>query len=196
MHFAQSGIYLRGARRNGFTIVELMITIAVAAVFVALAAPAYIETRQRSIVRGAAAALVGAVTQAKMEAAKRNDFVTVSVRGSVSAWCIGLQAGATGCDCLSATCDIDQVGTANLDGARLLAAADFNDAGGGGGGSTDVTIDPRLGMLRNLDTGGALVLRAPSDNWDFRVQFNLSSTAQTKLCTPTGGRKLSDVPPC
>lgn len=185
------------ARIGGFTVIELMITILVAAVLIALAAPLYKEVRERSIVLGATGDLAAAFQQAKLEAAKRNDFVTVSVRGPAgAAWCIGVQSGATGCNCLNTTCDINQVNATQLNGARLLAAADFNIPSGGGAGSTDVTIDPRLGMIRNLGSGGSLVVRSPSDNWDFRLQFNLSSTAQTSLCSPTGGRPLSENSSC
>jgi len=191
MHPSQRGFPSPRARIGGFTVVELMVTILVAAVLVALAAPLYKEVRERAIVLGASADLAAAFQQAKLEAAKRNDFVTVSVRGPAgAAWCIGLQSGATGCNCLNTTCDINQVNATQLNGARLLAAADFN------GGSTDVTIDPRLGMIRNLGSGGSLVLRSPSDSWDFRLQFNLSSTAQTSLCSPTGGRRLSENSSC
>jgi Tfp pilus assembly major pilin PilA len=169
-----------------------MVTILIAAVLTTLAIPMYREVRERSVVRGASADLASAVTQAKLEAAKRNDYVTVSVRGSGSAWCIGVQVGTTGCDCMSATCDITQVDTASLNGARLLNPADFD-----GSGSTDATLDPRLGMLRNLATGGSVVVRSPSDNWDYRLEFDLSSTAQTKLCTPSGGKhSLAEYPSC
>lgn len=181
-------------RHRGFTVVELMVTLGVSAVLVALAAPLYKEVRERSIVRGASGDLVAAFQQAKLEAAKRNDYVTVSVRGSGSAWCVGLQTGATGCDCLNATCTVTQVNADALNGARLKDAADFNDTGGGG--STDVTIDPRLGMIRNLGSGGSLIVRSPSDAWDFRVQFNLSSAAQTNLCSPAVGRPLSEYAKC
>jgi len=186
-------------RHSGFTVVELMVTILVSAVLVALAAPLYKEVRERSIVRGATGDLIAAFQQAKLEAAKRNDYVTVSVHGSGSAWCIGVQTGATGCDCLATTCTVTQVNADSLNGARLLAAADFNDTGGGG--STDVTIDPRLGMIRDfatgtLGTGGSLVLASPSTAWDFRVQFNLSSAAQTNLCSPSAGRPLTEYAKC
>jgi prepilin-type N-terminal cleavage/methylation domain-containing protein len=189
-------------RHSGFTVVELMVTILVSAVLIALAAPLYKEVRERSIVRGATGDLVAAFQQAKLEAAKRNDYVTVSVRGGPGAtWCIGVQTGATGCDCLADTCTVTQVNADSLNGARLLALADFNDAGGGSGGSTDVTIDPRLGMIRDFGTGGfgtggSLVLASPSTAWDFRVQFNLSSTAQTNLCSPAVGRPLSEYAKC
>jgi len=183
-------------RQNGVTLIELMVTIAVMAVFVMLAVPSFVNVRERAIVRGAAGNLVAAVARARFEAAKRNDYVTVSVRGSGSAWCIGLQSGTTGCDCLSGTCNIDQVSTSSLNGARLLSAANFN-ASSGGSGSTDFSVDPRLIMLQNLAPGGSLVLRSPSDTWDYRVQFNLSSTAKTQLCSPAGAKNvLSDYPSC
>lgn len=174
----------------GFSLIELMIVLAVAVIFVVMAAPMYVDFRERSVVRGAAGDLVAMTQRAKLEAAKRNNFVTVSVRGSGSAWCIGLQTTSTGCDCLSATCDIDQINTVSLNGARLLSAASFN------GGSTDFSIDPRLGMLSGLAAGGSLVIQSPSNRWDYRLQFNLTSTAQTNLCSPAGGRALSDYASC
>ena len=43
---------------------------------------------------GASADLAAAFQQAKLEAAKRNDFVTVSVHGLAgAAWCIGWSRG-------------------------------------------------------------------------------------------------------
>lgn len=182
--------------QSGFTLVELLVTIAVVTIFAVLAVPMFVDVRERAIVRGAAGDLVTAVARARFEAAKRNDYVTVSVRGSGSAWCIGLQAGTTGCDCASTTCNIDQVSTSQLNGARLLSAANFN-ASSGGSGSTDFSIDPRMIMLQNLAPGGSLVVRSPSDTWDYRVQFNLSSTAKTQLCSPSGAKHvLSDYPSC
>lgn len=196
MHVCRRTLGQAYRRETGFTIIELMVVILVSAVLVAFASPLFLDVRERSVVRGASGDLVAAVTQAKLEAAKRNNDVTVSVRGSGAAWCVGLQVGQTGCNCLTSTCDIDQIKTSQLNGARLLAAADFNASGGAGTGSTDFTIDPRLGMLLGLGSGGTLVLRSPSDRWDYRVQFNLSSTAQTRLCSPSGARTLSEYPSC
>lgn len=178
-------------RGSGFSLIELMVVLAIAVVFVVMAAPLYTDVRERSIVRGAAGDLVAAVAQAKLEAAKRNDFVTVSVRGSGSAWCIGLQSGSTGCDC-TGTCNISQVKTTELNGARLVAAANF-----GGTPQTDFTIDPRLGMLSPLTASGSVIVQSATDRWDYRIQFFLSGTAQTKLCAPSspnaGKHNLSDL---
>lgn len=186
---------------GGFTLIELMITVVISVVLLVMAVRLFTDVREKAIVRGAVGSLAAMGQRAKLEAAKRNNFVTVSVRGSGSAWCIGLQTTAVGCDCLSSTtCDIDQVSTKMLNGARLLAAANF--AGGsvdssGTAVTTDFTIDPRLGMLNGLPAGGSVTVLSPSANWDYRVTFNLSSTAQVQLCQPTGGgHTLSDYPSC
>ncbi len=181
--------YPQHARTGGFTLVELMITVIVLGVLISLAVPSFRDFQQRSITRGAVADVVAAIAQARLEAAKRNDFVTVSVRGSGAAWCVGVQQGTTGCDCLSATCNIETVPTGALRGARLLAAANFN-------GDNDFTIDPRLGMLSDPADAGSITVRAPSDQWDFRIRVGVTPTAQTTLCSPTGGRTVSDYPSC
>ena len=176
----------------GFTLIELMITLAIALILTVMAASLFIDVRERTIARGAADSLVSAVAQAKLEAARRNDFITVSVRGSGNAWCIGLQSGTTGCDCTSATCNVTQVSTGDLSGARLLAAADFGTTP-----ATDFSIDPRLGMLKNLTGGGSIIVQSARDSWDYRVRFTVTSTAQTQLCVPTGGKHvLSSYPSC
>jgi type IV fimbrial biogenesis protein FimT len=177
---------------SGFSLIELLVTISVVAIMLGLAVPTFSDVREKSIVRGAAGDLLALVTQAKLEAAKRNDFVTVSVRGSGSSWCVGLQTGLTGCNCANTTCNVSQLGATAYNGARLLAAANF-----GGTPTTDFSIDPRMGMLRGMTGGGSLVVRSPSDGWDYRVQFTVTATAQASLCAPTGGKhSLSDYPPC
>ena len=186
---------------GGFTLIELMITIVVAAVLIGLSARLYTDVREKSIVRGAVGNLAAFGQRAKLEAAKRNDFVTVSVRGSGSAWCIGLQTTTVGCDCLSATCDIDQVKTNALNGARLTVASfvggSVSTPGGSTAVTTDFTIDPKLGMLRGLGAGGTVTVMSPSTKYDYRVRFNLSATGEMRLCVPTGGaHTLTDYPSC
>lgn len=200
MSSGRTGLCPPGYRRSGFTLVEMMITIAVAAVLLILAAPLYVDVREKSIVRGAAGDILAMGQRAKLEAAKRNSFVTVSIRVPTGAtfptsnWCIGLQTTEVGCDCINATCDIDQVSARALNGARLLAAANF---AGGAGATTDFTVDPKIGMLRNLPAGGSVRVGSPTAKWDYRVQFNLSTTAQMQLCQPVGaGHKLTDYPDC
>ncbi|MBN7138474.1 hypothetical protein A7A76_00695 [Lysobacter enzymogenes] len=67
----------RRGTQSGFTLLELMVTVAVAAVVVGLAVPSFIATINRSRLAGAANELVASLQMARMEAMRRNVSVTV-----------------------------------------------------------------------------------------------------------------------
>ena len=61
-------------RRNnsGFTVIELMVTVAVMLILLMIAMPSFEGLRQRSAIRGAGEQVLGFWNQARLEAAKRN----------------------------------------------------------------------------------------------------------------------------
>lgn len=71
-------IALRGER--GFTLIELMVTIAIAGVLSAIAAPALMSMIQTQRVKTATFDLYAALTYARSEAIKRNSVVTITPR--------------------------------------------------------------------------------------------------------------------
>lgn len=97
-----------GHRRGGFTIIELMITLAVLAVLVAIAAPSFSGLIERRKLHGAGEKLFADLMYAKTEAIKRNDTIRVSFTGNGATWCYGM-AIDTACDCTAADCTIDGV---------------------------------------------------------------------------------------
>lgn len=84
----------RPASRGGFTLVELMVTIAVAAVLLMIAVPSYRNIINANRLSTAANEMVGALNVARMEAIKRN--------GSVQ-FCSNASANNTG-DTLGSAC--------------------------------------------------------------------------------------------
>lgn len=62
---------------QGFTLVELMITVAVLAIVVTLAAPSFSDLINRNRLTGAANEIVGALQTARMEAVRRNASVVL-----------------------------------------------------------------------------------------------------------------------
>lgn len=64
----------------GFTLVELLIAIAVAAVLLSLGAPAFLDSISRARIDSAASSVVGAMNLARSEAIKRARVVTLCSR--------------------------------------------------------------------------------------------------------------------
>ncbi len=67
-------------KSGGFTLVELFIAMAVAAVLLALAAPAFLDTIARARLDSASSSLVGAIQLARSEAIKRARLATLCSR--------------------------------------------------------------------------------------------------------------------
>ena len=66
-------------RRNGFTLIELMIGMAIAAILVMLALPAYRDFRANTQVRNAADTIMHGVRLAQVEAIRLNQNVTLEI---------------------------------------------------------------------------------------------------------------------
>lgn len=73
---------MSGSRQRGFSAVELMITVAIAAVLLALAVPNFQDALMRSRVSGAATELQSALALARAEALKLKLPVTVCARAT------------------------------------------------------------------------------------------------------------------
>ena len=75
----------------GFTLTELMITLAVVAISVTLALPSFANLAQKRKVTGAVNEISSFLNYAQSEAVKRHEKVTVSVKRNLAGtnWCIG-----------------------------------------------------------------------------------------------------------
>ena len=131
----QSVTYLSKARASrGFTLVELMVTVAVFAIVAAMAAPAMQAMVTASRLNGASEELVTALQLARSEAIRRNarvmvcssaDGATCSGSGDWSRWIV------TGPDNAAGTVDIirDQSANADLQLSGPGAGIQFNPSG-------------------------------------------------------------------
>jgi len=173
---------LRG-RAGGFTAIELMTTVGVLAVLVALAAPSFSAVLERWRVREAAEALQSTLYYARSEAIKRGGNVTVKKIGSST----GCTAGSTGqWDCgwqvVATASGVDEVLRVIPPPTRLEIRTAFGDT---------IFLNPR-GLPIDPVPGWVLTPK------------NGSATASNRVCFSQGGlikrlvynRQNSTLPAC
>lgn len=108
-------------RVHGFSLIELLVAIAVLAIITTLAFPAFQATRDGARVRAATEAVYSHLQFARSESVKQNRDLFVSVTAGAS-WCVGL-SNATGCAC--GTAGSCQYGPAAALAENNIRAADF-----------------------------------------------------------------------
>jgi len=181
---------------RGFTLIELMVVIAVVAIITSFALPSYrtlIEKRQVS----SGAEQIGAfLSSAQLESVKRNQFVSVTYTESDDGWCLGLRADdvATDCDC-SDTSDVTAADACAIDGAfRILNSSSLNypdiltaaDVGGDG----TIVYDPVRGLIQGAETVTLELLSYPEGSYALNVE--VAVTGRVKICSDNTLNK--DVP--
>jgi prepilin-type N-terminal cleavage/methylation domain-containing protein len=174
-----------GSKIHGFTLIELMVAIAVLAILTALAVPAFVDFRERAAVRGAGDQLVSFWANARLEALKRDQVIAVTLRRSGADVCIGAATGTAACDCFSTNaCNVAQYpsGQSEWRGVTPLGNPTLgpNDADAIG----LAVIDPKRGYLSDDDDDGGVTIQSPRGN-NFRLRFYVDRWARAYLCSPT-----------
>jgi type IV fimbrial biogenesis protein FimT len=188
------------SRKSGFTLIELMVTLAVAAILLVIAAPSFAEFIDKARLKGVADGVVDFINDARAESVKQGTDVAVAFGGTVTAWCVGANAAvissanpgdnvipaAIACDCNTATsCTIGgqqkAFVTSSIKGVELSAVP------------AAVTFDSRLGTVKSLATT-TVTLSSPKKMFD--LQLKMSPLGQVSLCVPSGARSVAGYSSC
>ena len=157
---------------KGFTLIELMVVIAVVAVLLTIAAPSYQKLIERNRLKEASQTFKSDLQFARMEAIKRSRNVFFErTAGNDGAWCygIGTRPELVACDCGQTDeladdyCEIKRVSGANYSVVSLAA-----------GGTTE--FDFRRGT--SSDIGSVLTTR------HYAAQVRVNDAGRVVVCDP------------
>lgn len=191
------GGYLMPARfLRGFSLIELMVAVAVLAILLAAAIPSFDDFRQRAALRGAADQVVSFIGDARFEALRRNSMVKVGfVSGAGGAMCVGAAttndvADDNACDCFDVTAPFDcNVSRYPADQSewrrvRLLGKPEW---GGSDGDDQGVFVfNPKRGVLGEAADVDGVVLAAPAGGADYRLNVWVDRNGRSTVCEPKG----------
>lgn len=173
---------------RGVTLIELVVTIAVLAIIVAMAVPSFRDLAERRALQGAAEGIVGAIAAAKEEAIKRDEFVFVQFSNLGGSVCVGASTGAA-CDCATA----NSCGLVAFPGdGKALKTVSTKTAPAFAGSGSGFTIDPKTGTLRDPTNVGGLELETPLG---YAMKIRVNAVARAKTCS-SGTKSMAGVKTC
>jgi type IV fimbrial biogenesis protein FimT len=191
---------VRASHSKGFTLVELMVVVAIVAILAAMAAPSYRDMIDRYRLRSAADDVLSMLANARAQSVKIGLDAAVSSTTGAS-WCVGaksatvptggaLAGAASACDCATASACLvageqAAIPVGKHPGVSMVSGASF-------------TFDGKLGTA--LSSGGAvadpgaITLRSPRGTYD--VSVDVSPLGQATLCTPSGKPAMAGISAC
>ena len=172
-----------GTPELGFTIIELMVVVAIAAILIVAAAPSFSEFLSRRRVEGVTAELVTDLHYTRSEAVSRNEsvgmffgtdcYVIYRVRVPTASPTVAACTRTT----KSITPAAAELKTVQLDAGRPVSMSP--------GGAANVEFDPVRGMVTNSagdDTASVDVRSTSGTPWRLRAMLTIMGRAET--CRP------------
>jgi type IV fimbrial biogenesis protein FimT len=179
-------------RLAGFTLIELMVALAVLLILTVLAVPSFTTYLDKSRVRGAADEVVSTLAQARQAGVKFDRGVRVSAVGSGGTWCLGANQAATpsaGDPMLApAACDCTVADACIVDGQRLVVASSEHPGVTLTSAPGPLDFDGRLGLRvdPNVGDADASSFDLTSPRGRFVLTVNVSQLGQATVCSKQG----------
>lgn len=183
--------------QNGFTLIEMLITLAIIAIIIALAGPNFKDFFDKGRVKRATIEVQGLIAKAKAETKTRNTDLSISIKpGASDTWCIGY-AEAPGCDCTNTTSCVVSVGpTATaVDVTQVILGTEFPDVTlGQNFAAIDATFfGSTIDSVRGAASSAGTVTLT-SGNWGLGVA--VSAQGRVRICAQASSTNSMGYPAC
>lgn len=178
--------------QTGFTLVELMIAIAVMVILTVLAVPGFTTYLDKSRVRGAADDVVNLMAQARQAGVKFDRGVRVSDVVAGGGWCLGANQAALPAVldpvAAPAACDCTNANQCVVDGQRLVVSSTDHQGVTLSSPPGDIDFDGRLGIRSDANTGDADAssFDLTSRSGRFVLTVAVSPLGQALVCSKQG----------
>lgn len=175
----------------GFTIIELMIALAVLGVLLIIAVPSFSNTLKRHRLIGATEALQQSLVYAKSEALNRSQAVTLTVkRSSITDWCFGISVSSAACDCTID--DITNVASCKVDDSlKVVRSSSYRGVTSSPVADDSVTFSPARG-----ETTAKQIDFEASNSGGLAMRVIVTGLGMVRLCSPGGGGKVYGFEDC
>jgi len=190
-------------RDEGFTLIEMMVTIAVLTIIIAVAVPSFTAFLEKTRLRGAADALSSQFALARAEAVRADRSVTLLVDGDDDAWCSGarqfVEAGVLGitsatgsasCDCATKPAECVVAGNRSVVVSTDYPGVLLQDSDG-----TTAVFDQKTGAMVDLTTK-TLKLRSEDNPTRFGLDVVTTPLGHARTCVPSGFASFGGFQPC
>ncbi len=185
------------SKYKGFTIIELMIAIAVLAIVTSLALPSYRTIIEKRQVTSGAEQFKAFMSAAQLESVRRNQPVAVNFEWNGGNWCFGMrtheQVASADCDCTIT--DPTNSDACAIDGAlRVVNYAQVNYPGvlqsssSLGGADSNIIYDPVRGLILNAETANMDLV---SDAGSYALDVRVLPTGRMDVCNDTSAASKS-----
>lgn len=169
----------------GFTLLELMITVAIAGIIATMAVPSFQRMLERNRLKEAVESLKSDLMFARTEAIKRSTNLNVSIIVDGDDWCYGIDDDNTACDCdTSGSCALKTV-----DGDEFTGT--IADA------SKNVAFNFRHGYLIDQDQEEEDEdIEITLSTTNYSAKTTISIAGRITICSPDSSKAMGGYDAC
>lgn len=185
------------SRNGGFSLIEVMVTLVVLAIGLAMAFPNWEQSTQKRRLTSSAEQLASFLSEAQGSAIKHNSELTVSLQHTnATQWCLGAVLGGTACDCT--VTDTTNASFCAIDGAPQVLDQSLFGTTAMPAHSTDTTFtfEPIRGIMASADLGNEHSYNLLSENSQFALQVNVLPTGRIRVCGYDSAKKVPGYADC